>query len=214
MSKWRYDPFTDSCKRVEEPGCGCYVFLVVAYIAVSIIESAGIGVFIGIVIVLAVIVYVLGVEKSLLIGGLIFLILIVAVAFSDYKPNTANKTTETDYVVDYWNGDLNSPIFIKRNDDSMVTFKKDSARISDKTYENGNELVVFRGCEVEANGTFVEYGYYGIFFDEGKNYYYVCYPKTKHFPEGKQIDIKNQSQQSVCKFMVKAGRDNGTIHID
>lgn len=124
------------------------------------------------------------------------------------------KTAETAYVLDYWKGDLNSPIFIKRKDGSMVTFKKDSARISDKTYENGNELVVFRGCEVNPDGTFVEYGYYGIFFDEDKNYYYACYPKTKNFPEGKQIDIKNQRQQNVCKFMIKAGRDNGTIHLD
>ena len=124
------------------------------------------------------------------------------------------KKTETAYGFEYWNGDLNSPIFIKRQDGSMVTFKKDSARISDRTYENGNELVVFRGCEVNPNGTFTEYGYYGIFFDEGKNYYYVCYPKTKNFPDGKQIDVKNQRQQDVCKFMIKAGRNNGTIHLD
>jgi len=94
-------------------------------------------------------------------GGDEFIVILRIIAlFDNDKPDTANKTNKA-VRIEYWNGDLNSPIFRRRNDGSMVTFKKDSARIIDKTY--GNELVVFRGCEVEPNGTFVEYGYYGIF---------------------------------------------------
>ena len=88
--------------------------------------------------------------------------------------------------------------------------KKNSARMTDKKTENGNKLVIFRGCEVNPNGSFKEYGYYGIFFDESKNYYYVVYPQTATFPNGKQIDVKNKYQQQVCKDMVTADYENGT----
>ncbi len=46
--------------------------------------------------------------------------------------------------VDYWKGDKNCPIFTKRDEGSMVVFKKYSAREVDKYYSNGDKLIVFQ----------------------------------------------------------------------
>ena len=149
-------------------------------------------------------------------GTIFVFLLIIAALFGgdDDKSDKNSSSSNKNIAVEYWKGDLNSPIFISRDDGSMVTFKKNSARMTDKKTENGNKLVIFRGCEVNPNGSFKEYGYYGIFFDESKNYYYVVYPQTATFPNGKQIDVKNKYQQQVCKDMVTADYENGTISLN
>lgn len=141
--------------------------------------------------------------------GTIFIILVI---ISFFMGGDDSKKSEN-ISVEYWKGDLNSPIFTSRDDGSMVTFKINTARMTDSVASNGNKLVVFRGCEVYPDWSFREYGYYGIFFDESKNSYYVVYPKTANFPNGEQIEVKNKYQQKVCKIMIKAGYDNGTISL-
>ena len=106
--------------------------------------------------------------------------------------------------VDYWKGDKNCPIFTKRDDGSMVVFKKDSAREVDRYYSNGDKLIVFQGYEVEPDGYFRIYGYYGFFYNKSDKYYKVFYPETLNFPNGQKFTIKNDYQINVCKVMIKS----------
>ena len=104
--------------------------------------------------------------------------------------------------VEYWKGDKNCPIFTKRDDGSMVVFKKDSAREVDKYYSNGDKLIVFQGYEVEPDGYFTMYGYYGFFYNKSDKFYEVIYPSTANFPNGQKFTIKNDYQINVCKVMI------------
>lgn len=116
--------------------------------------------------------------------------------------------------VDYWKGDKNCPIFKKRSDGSMVVFKKDSAREVDRYYSNGDKLIVFQGYEVEPDGYFKMYGYYGFFYNKSDKYYEVFYPETWNFPNGQKFSIKNEYQIKVCNVMIKAASNYDKLKIN
>ena len=116
--------------------------------------------------------------------------------------------------IDYWKGDKNCPIFVQRDDGSMVVFKKDSAREVDRYYSNGDKLIVFQGYEVEPDGYFRMYGYYGVFYNKSDKFYEVIYPQTMNFPGGQRFTIKNDYQINVCKVMIDAAAKYDKLNLD
>lgn len=133
-------------------------------------------------------------------GCAVFLIIIVIVGLCFFGDSAEDK-------VDYWNGDKNCPIFIKRDDGSMVVFRKDSAQEVDKSYPNDDKLIIFQGYEIDAGGSYRAYGY-GFLYNETDKFYEMFYPQTLNFPNGERFTIKNDYQINVCKVMIRAASKN------
>lgn len=135
--------------------------------------------------------------------GVIFIILLVLYFIGSGGSSGGNTSG-----VEYWKGDKNCPIFVERDDGSMVVFKKSSAREVDKTYSNGDKVFIFTGYEVSYDGYFQEYGWYGVIYNDKQNYYEVFYPQTPTFPDGQRVNINNDYQRKVCNAMMKAAADH------
>lgn len=133
-------------------------------------------------------------------GAILIVIVIIALFSGDGSKSTSS--------VEYWKGDPNCPIFVARDDGSLVAFKKNSAREVDEKFPNGNKVFIFTGCEVNWDDTFQEYGWYILIYNEKSDYYEVVYPNTPNFPDGYRIQIDNDYQRKVCNVMIKAAANH------
>ncbi len=116
-----------------------------------------------------------------------------------------NKITKTnDVKLEYWNGDLNCPIFTARDDGSMLAFSLKSARKSEQKLQYGNAAIIFDGYEVEYDGNYNIYGEYALLYNEEDKFYYVYYPRSWRFPNGAQFQVENLYQINVCKKLIQA----------
>lgn len=139
--------------------------------------------------------------------GFLFLIVLFAI-FAFVGGNQPEKE------IDYWNGDINCPIFTERADGSMVVFKRDSVKELVPDYSSSNKVILFTGYEIDPSGNFTEYGYYGVFYKDSGDYYEVIYPKTAKFPEGERFTISNEYQINVCKVLIKAAAEHEKLKIN
>ncbi len=115
--------------------------------------------------------------------------------------------------IEYWNGDLNCPIFTARDDGSMLAVNLNSARQTEDKFSNGNALIVFDGYEVAYDGSYNLYGEYALLYNEKNNFYYVYYPRSWRFPEGAQFAVENPYQQKICKRIIKSSRKHAPIKL-
>ena len=143
------------------------------------------------------------IEEGSALGGLIILGIIIAILGGDGSSG-----------VDYWKGDKNCPIFVERDDGSLVAFKKSTARQVDGNFPNGDEVFVCTGYEVTYDDFFQEYDGYIVIHNDKNDYYGVIYPKTANFPDGYQIDIENDYQRKVLKAIMKASSDNPKLKLN
>ena len=150
-----------------------------------------------------------GTVKEIDNNGWIFLVLFAIFAFAG-----AVRESDPKKEIDYWKGDINCPIFTERDDGSMVVFKKDSVRELVPDYSSSNKVILFTGYEVDIEGNFTEYGYYGVFYKDSGDYYEVIYPNTAKFPEGHRFTISNEYQINVCKVMIKAATEHEKLKIN
>ena len=139
--------------------------------------------------------------------GCLFLI-VLFVIFAFVGENQSEKE------IDYWNGDINCPIFTERDDGSMVVFRKDTVQELVGESPSTNKVILFRGYEVDSEGNFIEYGYYGVFYKDSGDYYEILYPKTAKFPEGQRFTISNEYQINVCKVMIKEATKHDKLKIN
>ena len=139
---------------------------------------------------------------------LVMLTIIFVVVSYGYKnfdaPLNLDFSKSDDIKIEYWNGDLNCPIFTARDDGSMVAFNLKSARKSEQKLQYGNALIIFDGYEVEYDGNYNMYGEYALLYNEKNNFYYVYYPSSWRFPNGAQFKVENPYQISVCKKLIQA----------
>ncbi len=106
--------------------------------------------------------------------------------------------------IEYWNGDLNCPIFTARDDGSMLAINLNSARKTEDKFQNGNTLIIFSGYEIEYNGVYERYDNYALLYNEKNNYYHVYYPSSWRFPNETQFTVENPYQRKICRKIIRS----------
>ena len=110
---------------------------------------------------------------------------------------------EANVEIAYWKGDRNCPIFVERNDGSMIAFKENTAKISNFKPSDPNDVVIeFVGYDIDKYGNFKEYTF-SIWFGTRKKEYTVFYPDAlvKKLQKGAAIYIENPYQLKVCNMI-------------
>ena len=127
------------------------------------------------------------------------------------------SATSSDTV--YWHSDGDLPVWVQRNDGSMLVFRISSARLLDITFKSSapfDEFIVFDVYEIESDGSVSEHpigsnGGYGMFYNSSRKTYSVVYRESRRFPDGQQIDIENPYQRKICAMLVRESHQHGRI---
>lgn len=132
---------------------------------------------------------------------------------SDYclnNNNSAQKTTTktNDVKIEYWKGDTDCPIWVLRDDNSMLVFRISSARELDAAFTKNRKLLLFDVYEIESNGSIKEsqagHNGYGLLYNADT--YVVLYPESRRFPSGQELKIENQYQLKICNMLIRESR--------
>lgn len=120
----------------------------------------------------------------------------------------------TRIVLSSWNAIC--PIWVARDDGSMVVFKISSARELDANFKENKKLVLFDVYDIESNGKITEHpigpnGGYGLFYNQYE--YLVFYPESERFPNGQHIKIENSYQTKICNMLIHESRQNDKIYL-
>ena len=131
---------------------------------------------------------------------------------SDYLLNeNVSKAGSAEVKIEYWKGDTDCPIWVARDDGSMVVFKLSSARELDANFKENKKLVLFDVCDIESNSKITEHpigpnGGYGLFYNQYE--YLVFYPESERFPNGQHIKVENPYQTKICNMLIHESRQH------
>lgn len=131
----------------------------------------------------------------------------------DQSASNKNFSANSEVKIEYWNGDEDFPIWVLRDDKSMIAIRLSTARILDADFTEGRKLILFDAYDIETDGKITEHligpkGGYGLWYNQNTNYYMVFYPESRRFPEGKQIMIENPYQTKICKKLIQSAAKN------
>lgn len=113
--------------------------------------------------------------------------------------NFYSLTSAGNIYIQYFENNENLPIFVERNDGSMVVFKLNSAHLSKKFQpQSGGSVIAVTGFEIEPSMEYTTHEY-SIWCDRGE--YTVFYPKTPRFPNGENFYVENPYQIKVCRIV-------------